>query len=165
MRRIPVLLTALGLLCWLTACSTTDDPRAQPGGSPPPAGSGPAVPSPPAGTGSVVPSPPAGTGSAPVPASPPAGSVGPPAPPQPGGGEVPGPLPFGERTLTGTVERVGDCTMLLVGERRWALTGDAAATLRPGSRVTVRGAVAPLPPACADRDLAQTVAVARVEPA
>ncbi|MEV1147664.1 hypothetical protein, partial [Micromonospora sp. NPDC049799] len=32
MRRIPVLLTALGLLCWLTACSTTDDPRAQPGG-------------------------------------------------------------------------------------------------------------------------------------
>ncbi|MGN9810108.1 hypothetical protein ACTMSW_12215 [Micromonospora sp. BQ11] len=163
MRRIPVLLTALGLLCWLTACTTGgDDQRAQPGGSPPPAGTGSAVPSPTAVPGSAVPSPPAATGPASVPASPPAGSA---VPSPPGGGEVPGPLPFGERTLTGIVERAGDCTMLLVGERRWALTGDAATSLRPGSRVTVRGAVAPMPPACADRDLAQTVAVARVEPA
>ncbi|MGN9779630.1 hypothetical protein ACTMS0_28325 [Micromonospora sp. H33] len=117
MRRAAVLLTAVGLLCWLTACSSSPDTPA-------------------AGPGS-----PSGTG------------------------EVPGPLPFGERRLTGTVERAGDCTMLLVGERRWALTGDVAAGLRPGARVTVRGNLATRPAACGDRDLAQTVAVTRVDPA
>ncbi|MER7457670.1 DUF5818 domain-containing protein [Micromonospora sp. NPDC126480] len=81
------------------------------------------------------------------------------------GGELPGPLPFGARTLTGTVERVGDCTMLLVGGRRWALTGDVAAALSPGDRVTVRGHLAPRPAACGEWDLAQTVAVIRADPA
>lgn len=82
-----------------------------------------------------------------------------------GSDDLPGPLPFGERTLTGTVQRVGHCTMLVVGERRWALTGDVAAALRPGVRVTVRGNLAPRPAACGDRDLAQTVAVVRADPA
>ncbi|MDM4719082.1 hypothetical protein QTQ03_05530 [Micromonospora sp. WMMA1363] len=92
-----------------------------------------------------------------------AGSGGEPPPtPSPGGDAVG--MPFGPRTLTGTVERAGDCTMLLVGERRWALTGEAAAALRPGTRVTIRGNLAPRPAACGDRDLAQTVAVTRVDP-
>ncbi|WP_157547880.1 hypothetical protein [Micromonospora sp. ATCC 39149] len=63
------------------------------------------------------------------------------------------------------MERSGGCTTLLVGTRRWALTGEAAEALNPGDRVTVHGALVPRPAACADRDLAQTVAVARVDPA
>ncbi|MFI5486187.1 hypothetical protein ACIBXA_17805 [Micromonospora echinaurantiaca] len=153
MRRASVLLAAVGLLCWLTACSAAPDlPEVSGTPTPLPSGSGkPPRPSP-SGTGEVPAPSPSGSGEVPVPS--PSGS-----------GEVPGPLPFGARTLTGTVERAGDCTMLLVGERRWALTGDVAAALRPGARVTVRGNVAPRPAACGDRDLAQTVAVTRADPA
>ena len=78
-------------------------------------------------------------------------------------GDVPGPLPWGARTLTGVVERSGDCTMLLVGRRRWALTGPAAAAISPGAKVRVRGNLTTRPAGCGDRDLAQTVAVTRVE--
>ncbi|NJP34037.1 DUF5818 domain-containing protein [Micromonospora thermarum] len=155
MRRASVLLTAVGLLCWLTACSSAPDtPEAGPSG-PSPAG----TPSPPPGPTATARPEPAGRES---------GTSGAPsaAPIPSGTGEVPGPLPFGARTLTGTVERVGECTMLLVGERRWALSGEEAAALRPGARVTVRGAIAPLPAGCGDReDIDQTVAVTRVEPA
>jgi hypothetical protein len=77
---------------------------------------------------------------------------------------VPGPLPWGSRTLTGVVERSGDCTMLVVGQRRWALTGKAAATLVPGAKVTVRGSLTTRPAGCGDRELAQTVMVNRVDP-
>jgi hypothetical protein len=84
-------------------------------------------------------------------------------PPPVDGAEVPGPLPWGPRTLTGIVERSGDCTLLLVGGRRWALTGEAAATLSQGDRVTVRGSLTTRSAACAD--LAQAIAVARVDPA
>ncbi|MCM0677412.1 DUF5818 domain-containing protein [Micromonospora phytophila] len=87
------------------------------------------------------------------------------APSPPDGGELPGPLPWGGRTLTGTVERVGECTMLLVGARRWALAGSAAQALSPGARVTVHGNLTTRPAACGDLELAQTVAVRRVEPA
>ncbi|MEW2385972.1 DUF5818 domain-containing protein [Micromonospora sp. NPDC047707] len=151
MRRTSVLLTAVGLLCWLSACSSAPDVP-QPGASGPSAAGTPPAPSGPAATARPGPSgPPGGPSAAPVPS---------------GTGELPGPLPFGARTLTGTVERAGECTMLLVGERRWALSGDAAAALRPGARVTVRGTIAPLPAGCGDReDLAQTVAVTRVDPA
>ncbi|RSM69493.1 hypothetical protein DMB66_10870 [Actinoplanes sp. ATCC 53533] len=85
-------------------------------------------------------------------------------PPVPSG-DVPGPLPWGARTLTGVVERSGECTMLLVGGRRWALTGPEAAALSPGAKVTVRGNLTTRPAGCGDRDLAQTVAVTRVETA
>jgi hypothetical protein len=78
---------------------------------------------------------------------------------------VPGPLPWGTRTLTGVVERSGDCTMLVVGRRRWALTGPKAAALSPGEKVTVRGSLDTRPAGCGDRDLAQTLAVARATPA
>ncbi|MDO3704950.1 DUF5818 domain-containing protein [Micromonospora sp. C28SCA-DRY-2] len=149
MRRAFLLLTAIGLGLSVTACSTGDAPDAAATGQPP------SAPSPSTGP----PSPPADPTTAPARPTPPG------ATPPPGGGEVPGPLPFGARTLTGTVERDGECTMLLVGERRWALTGEVAAALRPGARVTVRGNVAPRPAACGDRDLAQTVAVTRADPA
>ncbi|SCG48359.1 hypothetical protein GA0070609_2058 [Micromonospora echinaurantiaca] len=157
MRRAFLLLTAIGLGWSMTACSAGDasDPAAT--GQPPSAPPSAATPSP-GGPTPPVERPPATAPPRPTP-SPPA------ATPPPGGGEVPGPLPFGARTLTGTVERAGDCTMLLVGERRWALTGEVAAALRPGARVTVRGNVAPRPAACGDRDLAQTVAVTRADPA
>lgn len=92
-------------------------------------------------------------------------SVASPSVPPAPSGDVPGPLPWGARTLTGVVERSGDCTMLLVGGRRWALTGPAAAALSPGAKVTVRGNLTTRPAGCGDRDLAQTVAVTRAEPA
>jgi hypothetical protein len=55
--------------------------------------------------------------------------------------------------------------MLVVGKRRWALTGKAVGALVPGAKVTVRGNLAARPPACGDRELAQTVLVNRVDPA
>ncbi|MGS2616683.1 hypothetical protein ACVCAH_19455 [Micromonospora sp. LZ34] len=135
MRRASVLLTAIGLVWTMTACSTGEAPEpastGQPPTAPPPSAAGPSA---------AAPSP-------------------------PGGGEVPGPLPWGGRTLTGTVERAGDCTMLLVGAQRFALTGEVAATLSPGAQVTVHGALTSRPAACGERELAQTMAVNRVEPA
>ncbi|MEU8298631.1 DUF5818 domain-containing protein [Micromonospora sp. NPDC048909] len=159
MRRAGLLLTAVGLVCWVTACASSDLPEAgqSPAGSTAPAETTPpaaASPSPPAG--STPPPPP--TTRRPVPSRP--------AAPLPSsGGDVPAPLPWGGRTLTGTVERAGECTMLLVGEHRWALTGAAAADLRPGDRVTVHGNVAPRSAACGERALPRAVAVNRVEPA
>ncbi|WBB68610.1 DUF5818 domain-containing protein [Micromonospora sp. WMMD812] len=168
MRRAGLLLTAVGLLCWVTACASPDRPEAvwtgptASGGSTPSAGSD----TPAGATPAPVPPTPRPSRSTPTP--PPATARPEPTRPAatpPGGGDVPGPLPWGGRTLTGTVERDGGCTMLLVGERRWALTGDVAAGLTPGDRVTVHGGVAPRPAACGDRDLAQALAVNRVEPA
>ncbi|TWJ22165.1 DUF5818 domain-containing protein [Micromonospora endolithica] len=163
MRRVPLLLAAIGLLCWLTACSSAPQrSESSPGTSPPPSGSGPVVPPSAGSTGSPpvsVPPPPAAS------TVPPEATGGPPGAPPTTAGEVPGPLPFGNRTLTGTVERAGECTVLVVGARRWALTGDPVAALRPGSRVTVRGAVTPMPASCTDPELTQAVAVNRVEPA
>lgn len=81
----------------------------------------------------------------------------------PGGpGEVPGGLPHGSRTLTGVVERSGDCLLLRVGDRRWGLTGTPAETLAAGDRVTVTGQVTTTGAACAGSDAARTLVVRRV---
>ncbi|TDC85758.1 hypothetical protein E1193_01500 [Micromonospora sp. KC606] len=163
MRRASIVLTAVGVLLLMTACGLGGDPgprRAVPPTGSPPSSPAPTVESPPAGgSGVATPTDPVGSAGRPSP-----GRTGV-APPSPPGGEVPGGLPWSGRTLTGTVERSGGCTTLLVGTRRWALTGEAAEALSPGDRVTVHGALAPRPAACADRDLAQSVAVARVDPA
>jgi hypothetical protein len=155
MRRATVVLSLVGLLLSMVACGSGDPSDDAPGVQPP-------IVSP-----SIEPAPSATPTSATPTAAPsrslPVGPAG--TPPPAGSGDVPGPLPWGGRTLTGVVERSGDCTMLLVGGRRWALTGEAAATLSPGERVTVQGSLTTRPAACADRDLAQTVAVARVDPA
>ncbi|PZF99044.1 hypothetical protein [Micromonospora deserti] len=146
MRRVGLLVTAVGLLWWVAACTAPDPPEVTGGASTAPSG-------PPPSAGSTAPPATGGPG-------------GPTAPPSsPGGGEVPGPLPWGGRTLTGTVERVDGCTVLLVGERRWALTGAAAAALRPGDRITVHGGLTPRPAACGDPDVSDALAVNRVEPA
>ncbi|TDC43855.1 hypothetical protein [Micromonospora sp. KC213] len=161
MRRASIVLTAVGVLVLMTACGLAGDPGLRP--AVPPTG-----PPPPRKASTIEPPPAGGSGVAPP--TNPGGSAGRPspdrgggAPPPPSGGEIPGGLPWGGRTLTGTVKRSGGCTMLVVGTRRWALTGAAAEALNPGDRVTVHGALAPRPAACADRDLAQTVAVARVD--
>ena len=81
----------------------------------------------------------------------------------PGGpGEVPGELPHGSRTLTGVVERSGDCTLLRVGDRRWGLTGTPAETLTAGDRVTVTGQITTAGADCAGADVARTLVVRRV---
>ncbi|MFI6262708.1 DUF5818 domain-containing protein [Micromonospora sp. NPDC051006] len=159
MRRAGLLLTAVGLVCWVTACASSDLPAAgqPPAGSTAPAGATPppaASPSPPARA--TPPPPPTTARPAPSRSA---------TPPPSSGGDVPGALPWGGRTLTGTVERAGECTMLLVGEDRWALTGAAAADLRPGDRVTVHGNVSNRSAACGERALPRAVAVNRVEPA
>ena len=62
------------------------------------------------------------------------------------GSELPyDPIP---RTLTGSVERSGGCTVLVVGARRWALTGALAGSLTVGSRVTVTGNLIQVPDSC-----------------
>ncbi|MER7893117.1 hypothetical protein ABTX15_25180 [Micromonospora sp. NPDC094482] len=157
MRRAGLLLTAVGLVCGVTACASSNPPAA---GQPPAGSTAPGETTPPP---AASPSPPAR--STPPPTtdrSAPSRSA---TPPPSSGGDVPGALPWGGRTLTGTVERVGGCTMLLVGEDRWALTGAVAAELRPGDRVTVHGNPSTRSAACGEQALPRAVAVNRVEPA
>ncbi|WP_229075068.1 hypothetical protein [Actinoplanes sp. DH11] len=92
----------------------------------------------------------------------PAAEAGTPAPPGPG--ELPGGLPHGDRTLTGVVEQAGGCTLLLVGERRWSLTGTPAETLTAGARVTVTGQVTTAAADCAGPDVVRALVVRRVTP-
>lgn len=163
-RRATIVLSMIGLLWQTAACSSADSPN-DGSSAQPPVASSPVPPSP-----SAQPVPPTAASATPK-ATPPRSrpTTTSPAAPAPGtplpSGDVPGPLPWGARTLTGVVERSGDCTMLLVGQRRWALTGRAAAALSPGTKVTVRGNLATRPAGCGDRDLAQTVAVTRADPA
>ncbi|SCL36633.1 hypothetical protein GA0070616_5538 [Micromonospora nigra] len=167
MRRMPVVLGVIGLLGLTAGCGDGSDPSSpgspQPASPAPPLGS--AAPTGPPG----VPGQPPASPTRPASDPPPAGGTAAPLPgttafPRPSGGEVPGGLPWGGRTLTGTVERDGDCLMLLVGARRWALTGDAARGLTAGQRVTVQGSLTTRPATCGDRELAQTIAVTRVIP-
>jgi hypothetical protein len=118
MRRILILLIT-GVV--LTACESEPPAPASP--SAPPAGAAPS---------GAVPSGAAPSGAAPTPSA----------------GELPGGLPFGERTLTGTVERAGECAMLRVGERLWGLTGTPVTGLRDGQEVTVVGQVTTPEPTC-----------------
>lgn len=160
-RAATVVLSVIGLLWQTAACGSTGEPNDRPGRQPSVAS--PSVPSPPSETPSPPPAAPETSSAAPR--STPAQSRPRTPAPAPPSGDVPGPLPWGARTLTGVVERSGDCTMLLVGRRRWALTGPAAAALSPGTKVTVRGSLTTRPAGCGDRDLAQTIAVTRAEPA
>jgi hypothetical protein len=161
-RRATVVLSVIGLLWQTAACSSADPsndaPVAQPSVASP---SAPPVPG--NAPSSRPPAPPEASSTAPT-TTPSRSQPVAPDPTLPSG-DVPGPLPFGARTLTGIVERSGDCTMLVVGKRRWALTGEAIGTLVPGAKVTVRGNLAARPIGCGDRDLAQTVLVTRVDPA
>ncbi|HEY0531862.1 MAG TPA: DUF5818 domain-containing protein [Actinoplanes sp.] len=50
--------------------------------------------------------------------------------------------------LKGTVRRDHGCVILETGERRWALTGRAAARLVDGEQVTVRGRPVAVPAGC-----------------
>jgi len=160
-RRATVVVSVIGLLWQTAACSSAGPSNDLPGVQPSVAS--PSVPPVPSEAPSPPPAPPEASGAAPQ-STPSRSRPGTPAPSAPSG-DVPGPLPWGARTLTGVVERSGDCTMLLVGRRRWALTGPAAAALSPGAKVTVRGNLTTRPAGCGDRDLAQTVAVTRVSPA
>ena len=137
MRRLMILLFAGAALAPLTAC-----------GADPPAG------------------PPAAT---PGPATPGPGTSGPATPgsatPPPGAGEFPEGLPHGDRTLTGVVEESGGCLLLVVGTRRWALTGTAAEALAAGARVTVTGQVTTTGAGCRDPEVTRTLIVRRATPA
>jgi len=64
-----------------------------------------------------------------------------------------------DRRLTGVVQRIGTCTMLLVAPRRWALVGPVAATLKAGERITVTGPVAPSPQPCVRNGAEQAIHV------
>lgn len=59
----------------------------------------------------------------------------------------PGPPTRGEQVLVGTVTAEAGCVLLLVGGRRWALTG-AATDLEVGTKVEVRGTVGGAPYGC-----------------
>ena len=173
--RCLTLLIAGAVLAPLTACGS-DPPRPAPVPSATTPGSATPTPSP-ASTGpgpGPSPSPGSGSGSGETtrpPATPPRTETTRPAtttpPPDPGDvpggpGEVPGGLPHGSRTLTGVVERSGDCMLLRVGDRRWGLTGTPVETLTPGDRVTVTGQVTTAGGDCAGSDVARTLVVRRV---
>jgi len=53
-----------------------------------------------------------------------------------------------QRTIIGVVRRAGGCTVLVVGERRWPLTGPLAAALPVGETRKVTGNLTQLPGSC-----------------
>ena len=53
-----------------------------------------------------------------------------------------------QRTVIGVVRRAGGCTVLVVGERRWPLTGPLAAALPVGETRKVTGNLTQLPGSC-----------------
>jgi hypothetical protein len=107
----------------------------------------------------------------PDPSSPPATKAPPRSTPTPdrGGGpadkELPEPLPLPNRAISGTVQRVGPCTVLLVGQRRWALLGPLAAQLKVGQRVRISGPPARVPSMCRRVEVYQAIQVARADSA
>lgn len=76
--------------------------------------------------------------------------------------EIQNPLPGPERRLTGTINRSGGCTVLVVGTRRWALVGHGVTTLTDRARMRVTGTLTTVPTGCA-ADMA--LSVTRAEPA
>ena len=165
-------LTVLLLAGVVPAACGSDPPAREPGSgpgtsTPPPAASSPAAPpatsspgAPPAASSAAA--PPAASSSAAPPAAEP--SSAPSASPPPGGaGELPGGLPHGDRTLTGVVERAGGCTLLVVGDRKWALSGTPADNLTVGDRVTVTGQITT--GGCANPEVGRTLIVRRTGPA
>jgi hypothetical protein len=150
--RVYVALAALALVL-LAGCTTPGSVDATPTGQPS-LGGPPASPTP----------------ASPVTATPAPGTTpGPPATPDRGGGpaddELPGPLPLPGRTLSGTVQRLGACTVLLTGQRRWGLTGPLANRLATGDRVRVDGRPVPVPADCRRVEVFQAVLVSRTQPA
>ncbi len=67
-----------------------------------------------------------------------------------------------EQVLTGTIERTGSCTVLVVGDRRLPLLD--ADSLAIGSRVTIRGSPVPVPEACTAIQAGQALRVTTVRP-
>lgn len=134
----PRLLAALTAVALLTGCAGGDVVTAAP-----------STPAPTTSTASPAPES-SGAAATPATTAPPPGGAG---APTTGAtvwptGEVPhDPM---QRTLTGTVQRAGGCTVLVVGERRWPLTGALAGSLTVGSRMTVTGNLAALPESCAN---------------
>ena len=160
MRRLVLSLVACAVVTPLAAC----DPDPRPGGSaaePSVTGGPSASPEP----SLVAPSPIAPRSSPATSRRPASGGAPSGAVPPPSAGELPGGLPFGERRLTGVVERSGDCTMLRVGARRLVLTGTAVPALSPGARVTVEGQVTTAGPECVVVGVTQALAVRRTGPA
>jgi hypothetical protein len=144
------LVVAAVLLAGLAACVSDRPPAASGTGTPPPPG--------------ATPGPSSTSGPSPTPrrtAPPPTTKL----PPATRGDDIPGPLPMPDRRYVGTVERVGDCTMLLSGQRRVALLGPMAESLKVGQRVTVTGQPAIVPDACARREAFQALRVSAAEPA
>ncbi len=148
MRRMLSVLLAGAVLVPLAACESEPDSGASPS-SPAPA---------PAASPSAAPPP----ASSPPPASPPATTSPTGSPEPPGPGELPGALPFGDRKLTGVVERSGDCTLLRVGDGLVGLTGTPAQPLQAGDRVTVQGQITTADGGCAAAGAARSVVVRRV---
>ena len=120
-----------------------------------------------AGTVTGSPSPSGSGGSGPAPSTAPATASPRTGAPTTGvtvwpGSELPyDPIP---RRLTGTVERVDGCTILVVGARRWALTGALAGSLAVGSRVTVTGNLTQMPASCSAEE-GPAVQVTKADPA
>jgi hypothetical protein len=150
MRSVTIMFVTLGVLavsgCW-----------SEPSATPP---TGPASP----GTG------PSGTPPAPTSTSPTGPSSTSPTPAEdvtraspPATGEVPGGLPHGRRSVTGVVERSGDCTLLREGGRYWELTGTPADTLADGSTVTVTGQITTAT-GCAGKEVVRAIVVGSVRP-
>lgn len=54
----------------------------------------------------------------------------------------------GVRSISGTVQRFADCTVLRTASRTWALLGPMVAPMRPGQRADVRGTVSSIPRGC-----------------
>jgi hypothetical protein len=155
--RVYAMVAALALAL-LAGCEKAPTPDTDPPATgPPPVGG------PPSGTPSG--DPPAGA----TPPSVPTPRPTPGSTPDRGGGpaddELPGPLPLPGRALSGTVQRLGACTVLVTGQRRWGLTGPMAARLAVGDRVRVSGPPVTVPSDCRRVEVYQAIRVTRTQPA
>ncbi|MEV4280079.1 hypothetical protein [Actinoplanes xinjiangensis] len=145
-----IMFVALGVLavsgCWSEPSAVPPTGSASPGAGPSATSPAPTSPSP-TGPSSTSPAPTEDVTRASPPST----------------GEVPGGLPHGRRSVTGVVERSGDCTLLRVGGRYWELTGTLAGTLTDRSTVTVTGPVTTAT-GCAGKEVVRAIVVAAVLP-
>jgi hypothetical protein len=163
--RVYAMVAALALALALVAgCEKASAPDSADGTSPatgaPPVGGPPGPPSsgpPPDGLPSGT--PPASPTPRPTPGSTPDRGGG------PADDGLPGPLPLPGRSISGTVQRLGACTVLVTGQRRWGLIGPLAARLAVGDRVSVSGSPVTVPSTCRRVEVYQAIQVTRTQPA
>ena len=160
--RLYVIVGAVALAL-LAGCGKASAPGSADGT--PPASGPPPVAGPPSGPSSGTPSGGTASGASATPTPRPTPGSTPDRGSGPADDGLPGPLPLPDRAPSGTVQRLGACTVLLTGQRRWGLIGPLATRLAVGDRVRVSGTPVTVPSDCRRVEVYQAVRVTHTQPA